>query len=612
MARPHPSRHDHPRPVARSGKRGEIALRVALVVAILMPPARFLLAWLEERVVSFPFDDPWIHLTYARTLLETGRWSYTPGAPVTTGSSSPLWVLLEAALMPVIPNEKLLAILLGCLAHAVFVLVLGRWFLRRTGSPAWSALALLLLVANSQVTLLALSGMETSLFLLAESLAFWRWSEDDALGAALAVGLATWVRPEGLLLGAVLAIDAVLQRRVPRRATAAAVSLLALLGGYLAFNRSLGGHWLPGTVSAKAALAGQRSLVKFVRNDLMWVFGHAELLLAPLAVVAVWRGFAAGVVREARVTAEAGFSLALVLAIALGVHHAHVFGRYLVPALPAWILCGVQGLRLLERGDGLRRPPRRWLVVALAAAAVAWQISGFAQHAGEYAHYVRYYHDRHERAGRWLAEHTPPTAVIATHDVGAIAYYSRRRIVDLMGLVTPEVVPHLGRPGFERYLDTLLPARGVTHVAVLENLAPIDNQRPVFEAVAAPEFLHIYEYRPGVTHFIPLAAQALNDSATDQTLAGRAAAAEQGLRRSLAIDDHASTTWTLLASVLLARGDSAGAEAAFRSALARFPEQADARGGLAETLRRAGRLDEARAESDSLAKFSAAASAAAR
>ena len=274
-----------------------------------------------------------------------------------------------------------------------------------------------------------------------------------------------------------------------------------------------------------------------------WVFGHAELLLAPLAVYAAWCGLTPDVDRERRVVAEAVWSAGLVVAIAVGMHHAHVFGRYLVPALPAWILCGVQGLRMLEEGEGLRRRPPRWVAIGIAGAAVAWQLAGLAQHAGEYAHYTRYYHDRQERAGRWLAEHTPKSAVIATHDVGAIAYYSHRRILDMWGLVDPEVIPHLGRPDYERYLGTLLPARGVTHIAVVENLVPVDNQRPVFEAVDAPEFLHIYEYRPGVTHFVPRSAQALNDSATDLALAGQAEQAEQ-LRRSLAIDDGASATWT--------------------------------------------------------------------
>jgi len=47
--------------------------------------------------------------------------------------------------------------------------------------------------------------------------------------------------------------------------------------------------------------------------------------------------------------------------------------------------------------------------------------------------------------GRWFRAHTPEDAVIATPDIGAIGYFSRRAVVDLGGLVTPAMVPHLVR-----------------------------------------------------------------------------------------------------------------------------------------------------------------------
>jgi hypothetical protein len=43
----------------------------------------------------------------------------------------------------------------------------------------------------------------------------------------------------------------------------------------------------------------------------------------------------------------------------------------------------------------------------------------------------------HELVGRWLAANTRPDDVIACFDVGAIKYYSGRRVVDLGGLVDP-------------------------------------------------------------------------------------------------------------------------------------------------------------------------------
>jgi hypothetical protein len=46
------------------------------------------------------------------------------------------------------------------------------------------------------------------------------------------------------------------------------------------------------------------------------------------------------------------------------------------------------------------------------------------------------------RLGEWLAQNTPKDAVIACNDVGAIGYFSGRRVLDLLGLVTPEVVSY--------------------------------------------------------------------------------------------------------------------------------------------------------------------------
>lgn len=45
----------------------------------------------------------------------------------------------------------------------------------------------------------------------------------------------------------------------------------------------------------------------------------------------------------------------------------------------------------------------------------------------------------------WLHEHTSPTATIAAAEVGTIAYYSDRKIIDLLGLVTPQVADHIKR-----------------------------------------------------------------------------------------------------------------------------------------------------------------------
>jgi hypothetical protein len=54
----------------------------------------------------------------------------------------------------------------------------------------------------------------------------------------------------------------------------------------------------------------------------------------------------------------------------------------------------------------------------------------------------------------WIAENTSSTDLIAVHDIGAVGYYSNRNIVDLAGLVSPEIIPFLrDEPRLAAYLD---------------------------------------------------------------------------------------------------------------------------------------------------------------
>jgi hypothetical protein len=45
--------------------------------------------------------------------------------------------------------------------------------------------------------------------------------------------------------------------------------------------------------------------------------------------------------------------------------------------------------------------------------------------------------------GKWFATHTAPGVTIAAPDIGALGFYSQRKVLDLAGLVTPEMVPLL-------------------------------------------------------------------------------------------------------------------------------------------------------------------------
>jgi hypothetical protein len=47
--------------------------------------------------------------------------------------------------------------------------------------------------------------------------------------------------------------------------------------------------------------------------------------------------------------------------------------------------------------------------------------------------------------GKWLSVNTPPDATIAIFDIGAVGYYSNRKIIDLAGLINPDALKYKGK-----------------------------------------------------------------------------------------------------------------------------------------------------------------------
>jgi len=55
--------------------------------------------------------------------------------------------------------------------------------------------------------------------------------------------------------------------------------------------------------------------------------------------------------------------------------------------------------------------------------------------------------------GRWLASNSDEAAVVATPDIGAIGFYSGRKVLDLGGLVSPEINRMRARIDVERIIE---------------------------------------------------------------------------------------------------------------------------------------------------------------
>jgi hypothetical protein len=455
------------------GPRSRLA-DLAVVLAAVLPLAFFVLR--EHQIAGaagFPLDDSWIHLHFARNLADGGGFSYNPGVPV-AGSTAPLWTLLLALGAVVAGPSLALAKAVG-IAATVATGMLARRAAAAWGTPPTVALgAGVALVWTGALTWGALSGMEVSLAAALVAGALLAHARDRTVLTAVLASLATLARPEAIILLPALLVA---RRLTVRRVLVFVVVPLAALAPFIAFCLATVGSPLPATAAAKVqggligwlGGASEPARVAFVTRPwafltewVRWLAATHSLLPVALgpALVALWW-------RPGRVLALPALTLiAHPLAMALLAPYqgpAFQEGRYSMHLLPiALVALAVVTPRAWPRA--VRVAVLGYLLLAVPALVPAATRYGWA---------VQNINAMQVHLGHWLDRQLPRDARLAVNDIGAIAYFSRREIVDLMGLVTPAIIPYRreGEAGVLRYLAETCPDHVVIFPAWFPRLA---------------------------------------------------------------------------------------------------------------------------------------------
>lgn len=409
--------------------------------------------------LGFPLDDAWIHQTYARSLALRGEFAFVSGQP-SAGSTSPLWsawlAIGYALRLPyLLWTYALGAALLGLTAWLVYRLVLDLWPGRTTAALAAGIFAAL----EWHLGWAAVSGMETLLFTTLVLAAF-VIPPRRAGWLGVIVGLSVIARPDGLtLLPFALARVWLEQAPAHRRSAPLLPWVMCLLGfgaafaPYLLFNRWMGGAFWPNTFYAKQAeYAVYRQLPLFARlvvrcfpprpcepGVMTAPLVGAQALLVPGIALAAWHS---GRAKQWGALLPLGWAAAFVAAYAIRLPVTYQHGRYLIPVIPVLIVAGTGGLAagLRPRAPGLlaRVISRAWMAATGLVLLAFWLIGARA-----YRQDVRIIESEMAAAARWVSDHTPPEALVAAHDIGALGYFGGREILDMAGLVSPEVIPFI-------------------------------------------------------------------------------------------------------------------------------------------------------------------------
>jgi hypothetical protein len=128
-------------------------------------------------------------------------------------------------------------------------------------------------------------------------------------------------------------------------------------------------------------------------------------------------------------------------------------GRYIMPAMPVFFLLGIFAFaefdksKMFKRYHWIGQFAWRALLVLLSAAFI---FIG----ANSYARDVAVIESEMVVTAKWAAENLPSEAVIAAHDIGALGYFDDHKLIDLAGLITPDVVPFIrDEERLAKYLD---------------------------------------------------------------------------------------------------------------------------------------------------------------
>ncbi len=444
--------------------------------------------------VGFPLDDAWIHQTYARNFALGEGWSFRSGE-LSGGATAPLWTFLMSIgyLLKLSPLLWAFGVGIGFLAG---IGVLGvKYFQNINPSLGWLGL---FLVFEWHFTWASVSGMETILAIFTVIVILYSLNLGKFDGVlVLALASCVWIRPDLLSLLIPVMVGVLLRRQanlgLGSRSLVLIVSIVFSLITYAFFNQKVSGSWFPTTFYAKQAEYAELRQIPFVsrywQQFSMSLVGSGALVLIGF-IVRAYQGWQK---RDWLTLSWFGWYLLVlgIYAARLPVTYQH--GRYVMPAMVVYYLYGIEGSSMIYTW---LMKQKKWGWILAKTGLLSWLIIAvmfWFLGARAYAKDVLLIETQMVAVAKWAQDHLPPNSQLAVHDIGAIGYFTDHNILDLAGLINPEVIPIIrDEPALAEYLDR----REVDYLICFPLWYPYltENLQVVYQA--DPSIVEMYNEQP--------------------------------------------------------------------------------------------------------------------
>jgi len=463
-------------------------------------------------------EDAYITFRYARNIAEGNGFVYNLSERV-LGTTTPLQTLLLAALGALFGPDTIPTIAAVVMpAFGIAAAVLAYTSLTRLGiCRAGAAAGVLVFLLHPAVVRTSLGGMETPLVLFLMALSLHFLSRKRSVAATIAIALLVLCRVDGLIWAGFVVGISLLSRH--RRPLAQAAAFAAPLLPWLLFASLHFGSPIPNTILAKGVVRpGREDLLiqplYFSRLSRFYLSGTGFDTDAPL--FPVWLALVGlgvyGVVRTRRRELLVLPLFPVVYAVLMYLGRAPKYEWYVVPMLFSCLLLGGAGIGQVVSWVGSARADWKWraAVAACTAALVVPWLGALLRELPRRARHARLFQQNEvclrKAVGLWLRESSPEDASVAMEAIGYQGYFSERRVVDMYGLVTPEVVEYKASTGSNGLIFKRITAELEPDYIVLRSFEVDENRHfnggKLFETPADRD-LFFRHYREAVRFTAP-------------------------------------------------------------------------------------------------------------
>ncbi|MFA5406168.1 MAG: hypothetical protein WC307_02320 [Candidatus Nanoarchaeia archaeon] len=409
-----------------------------------------------------PLDDAYIGYQFARNFAQGRVLEYNVGEQ-TTGASTLLWPLVMALIYLLTgylyPNYVIAFLVISKVTATIlyFLSITGIYYLSQKyyfKNKFASVMLCSFLALELHMLWGTLSGMEMSLFAFLITFMLIALRENKIKLGAVLGGLIGLTRPEGMVLypGLILLLfffklvktKKIVFREV-KELLLQLIIFVVIMIPWPILNYMISGKPLPATFYMKGGVVSLANLLggfTFV-FDVLNLFG-SDYALSLLFVAGVIIYFAL----KKEFSPEALLAIIFMVLYGTAIPNLTGFGRYYMPVFPIIALVAFYSFKLIEGvlpskfkkfGSALLMLVPMIIITVVASPMANYQLSNYDVWKQVYGHNVYSINHFEVAMAYWLIDNSQITDVVGTCDIGAPSFIANRYLVDVFGLIGPEV-----------------------------------------------------------------------------------------------------------------------------------------------------------------------------